>query len=158
MSIGKNITMFRKAKGLTQAELGELLGVSNQAVSKWESEMTMPDIMLLPEIAKVLGVTLDDLYGEHKEYEIIDKVNSDTVTDKRILLFSVKKENTNIKLRIPVQAVHSIFSNDIFKKAIPDEDQIDELFKMIESGAKGTLVDVENNNAHVTIAVEDHED
>ena len=34
MSIGKNITMFRKAKGLTQAELGELLGVSNQAVSK----------------------------------------------------------------------------------------------------------------------------
>ena len=120
--------------------------------------MTMPDIMLLPEIAKVLGVTLEDLYGEHKEYEIIDKVNSDTVTDKRILLFSVKKENTNIKLRIPVQAVHSIFSNDIFKKAIPDEDQIDELFKMIESGAKGTLVDVEDNNAHVTIAVEDHED
>lgn len=157
MSIGKNITMFRKAKGLTQAELGELLGVSNQAVSKWESEMTMPDIMLLPEIAKVLGVTLDDLYGEHKEYEIVDKVNSDTVTDKRILLISVKKENTNIKLRIPVQAVYSIFSNDIFKKAIPDE-EIDELFKMIESGAKGTLVDVEDNNAHVTIAVEDHED
>ncbi len=157
MSIGKNITMFRKAKGFTQAELGELLGVSNQAVSKWESEMTMPDIMLLPEIAKVLGITLDDLYGEHKEYEIVDKVNSDTVTDKRILLISVKEENKNIKLRIPVQAVHSILSNDIFKKAIPDE-EIDELFKMIESGAKGTLVDVENNNAHVTIAVEDHED
>ncbi|MBO5037529.1 MAG: helix-turn-helix transcriptional regulator [Clostridia bacterium] len=158
MSIGKNITMFRKAKGLTQAELGELLGVSNQAVSKWESEMTMPDIMLLPEIAKVLGVTLDDLYGEHKEYEIVDKVNSDTVTDKRILLISVKEENTNIKLRIPVQAVHSILSNDIFKKAIPDEAQIDELFKMIESGAKGTLVDVDEDDVQVTISVEDHED
>ena len=158
MSIGKNIKMFRKAKGLTQAELGELLGVSNQAVSKWEMETTMPDILLLPELAKVLGVTLDDLYGEHKEYEIVDKVNSDTVTDKRILLISVKEENKNIKLRIPVQAVHSILSNDIFKKAIPDEAQIDELFKMIESGAKGTLVDFEANNAHATIAVEDHED
>ena len=44
---------------------------------------------------------------------------------------------------MPVQAVHSILSNDIFKKAIPDEAQIDELFKMIENGAKGTLVDVE---------------
>ena len=157
MSIGKNITMFRKAKGLTQAELGELLGVSNQAVSKWESELTMPDIMLLPEIAKVLGVTLDDLYGEHKEYEIIDKVNSDTVTDKRILLISVKEENTNIKLRIPVPAASSILSSDVFKKAIPDKAHVG-LFEMIESGAKGTLVDVDDDDVHVTISVEDYED
>ena len=53
MSIGKNIALLRRAKGLTQAELGDLLGVSNQAVSKWESEMSMPDVLLLPEIAKV---------------------------------------------------------------------------------------------------------
>ena len=59
MSIGKNIALLRRAKGLTQAELGDLLGVSNQAVSKWESEMSMPDVMLLPEIAKVFGVALE---------------------------------------------------------------------------------------------------
>ena len=62
MSIGKNIAVYRKNKGLTQGELGDILGVTNQAVSKWESEVSMPDVMLLPEIAGALGVTVEDLY------------------------------------------------------------------------------------------------
>ena len=64
MSIGKNIAHFRKNKGYTQEELGQKIGVTNQAVSKWESETSMPDIMLLPQIAYVLDVTLDDLFTE----------------------------------------------------------------------------------------------
>ncbi len=71
MSIGKNIAKYRKAKGLTQEELGTILGVTNQAVSKWESEVSMPDIMLLPEIATALNITLDDLYGIAKEPESV---------------------------------------------------------------------------------------
>ena len=69
MSIGKNIAKYRKEKGLTQEELGAKLGVTNQAVSKWESEVSMPDVMLLPEIANALNITLDDLYGIAKEPE-----------------------------------------------------------------------------------------
>ena len=71
MSIGKNIAKYRKAKGLTQEELGAKLGVTNQAVSKWESEVSMPDVMLLPKIANTLNITLDDLYGIAKEPEKI---------------------------------------------------------------------------------------
>ena len=71
MSIGKNIAKYRKAKGLTQEELGAKLGVTNQAVSKWESEVSMPDVMLLPEIANALNISLDDLYGIAKEPEKI---------------------------------------------------------------------------------------
>lgn len=71
MSIGKNIAKYRKAKGLTQEELGEKLGVTNQAVSKWESEISMPDVMLLPEIAAALHITLDHLYGIAKDTESI---------------------------------------------------------------------------------------
>ncbi len=63
MGIGKNIAKYRKALSITQAELGERLGVTNQAVSKWESEVSMPDIMLLPRIAFALGVSLEDIYG-----------------------------------------------------------------------------------------------
>lgn len=67
MSIGKNIAKFRKSLNLTQEELGKRLGVTNQAVSKWESEVSMPDIMLLPQIAAVLGVCLEDIYGIAKQ-------------------------------------------------------------------------------------------
>ncbi len=67
MSIGKNIAKYRKSLGLTQEELGVKLGVTNQAVSKWESEVSMPDVMLLPEIATALGISLEDIYGIAKE-------------------------------------------------------------------------------------------
>ena len=61
--ISKNIALFRKSKGYTQERLGEMLGVTNRAVSKWESGISMPDIMLLPEIAKALDITFEELYG-----------------------------------------------------------------------------------------------
>ncbi len=80
MSIGKNIAKYRKAAGLTQEELGVRLGVTNQAVSKWESDVSMPDIMLLPEIASVLGITLENIYGTKSESEKIP-VSADDFPD-----------------------------------------------------------------------------
>lgn len=62
MSIGKNIAKYRKLLKITQEELGNQLGISNQAVSKWESEISLPDVLLLPDIAKSLHITLEDLY------------------------------------------------------------------------------------------------
>lgn len=63
MTIAKNIVQYRKALGYTQEQLGEKLGVSNQAVSKWESGVSSPDILLLPKLAKALGISLEQLYG-----------------------------------------------------------------------------------------------
>ena len=75
MSIGRNIAEFRKRRGFTQEELGARLGVTNQAVSKWENETTMPDVMLLPVIAEALGVTLNTLYGIEEKKE--ERVRAD---------------------------------------------------------------------------------
>ena len=162
MSIGKNISYLRKEKGLTQAELGDLLGVSNQAVSKWESEMTMPDIMLLPEIAKVLGVTLEDIYCENNEFEIVEKNAVSKVTDRRIIFINVKskEENANVKVRVPVTAAKTVMGKSIMRQYLGEngESQIDLFFEMIDSGSCGTLVDVDADECHVTITVEDYED
>ena len=70
MSIGKNIARFRKAKGWTQAELGEKIGVSNQAVSKWESGTSMPDVMLLPVLADAFECYIDELFSREVKTEI----------------------------------------------------------------------------------------
>lgn len=64
MNIDATIAKYRKARGLTQEELGERLGVSNQAVSKWENAVSLPDITLLPALARALGISLDVLLGE----------------------------------------------------------------------------------------------
>lgn len=63
IGLGDNIVRNRRLSGLTQDELGSLLGVSAQAVSKWERSLACPDIMLLPQLAAVLGVTLDELFA-----------------------------------------------------------------------------------------------
>ena len=70
MFIGENIARLRKEKGWTQAELGEKLGVSNQAVSKWESGMTMPDIMLLPTLADMFGIYIDELFSREVKTQV----------------------------------------------------------------------------------------
>ncbi|MCD8378734.1 MAG: helix-turn-helix domain-containing protein [Lachnospiraceae bacterium] len=65
MIIGDKIAELRKEKGLTQEQLGALVGVSSQAVSKWENGGT-PDVELLPLIADTLGVSLDGLFGREE--------------------------------------------------------------------------------------------
>lgn len=57
-----NLRRFRLEKKLTQEQLANILGVSVQSVSRWECGNTLPDVMLLPEIARVYGVMVDDLY------------------------------------------------------------------------------------------------
>ena len=59
-----NLKRLRLAKKLTQEQTAERLGVSAQSVSRWECGNTYPDVMLLPEIARLYGVTVDDLYRE----------------------------------------------------------------------------------------------
>lgn len=63
MNIGTVIAENRKKLGLTQDALAQQLGVTNQAVSKWESDQSCPDIALLPGIADIFGITLDELFG-----------------------------------------------------------------------------------------------
>ena len=60
---GQRIAAYRKEQGLTQEGLAQQLGVTNQAVSKWESDQCCPDIMLLPALADVFHVSMDELFG-----------------------------------------------------------------------------------------------
>lgn len=63
MTINQNIRRYRLDKQLSQEKLGELLGISGQAVSKWEQGLTSPDISLLPGLAECFGVTIDSLFS-----------------------------------------------------------------------------------------------
>ncbi len=61
--LARNISIYRKEKGLTQEELAQILGLSFQAISKWENAQTMPDISLLPQLSRTLEVSIDKLLG-----------------------------------------------------------------------------------------------
>lgn len=60
---GQRIARLRREQGMTQEMLAQKLGITNQAVSKWESDQCCPDIMQLPQLAELFGISLDALFG-----------------------------------------------------------------------------------------------
>jgi transcriptional regulator with XRE-family HTH domain len=71
LNLGKRIYEYRKTMGMTQEELSHKLGVTPQAVSKWENEVSCPDIMLLPDLADIFDISIDELFKheKRKKYE-----------------------------------------------------------------------------------------
>jgi len=65
MQIGKNIKTLRQRKNLTQEQVADALGISYQAVSKWETDANTPDIALLPDIAALFNVSIDALFSDN---------------------------------------------------------------------------------------------
>ena len=104
------IAELRRASGLTQDALAEKLGVTYQAVSKWENAISCPDIALIPAISDIFGVSIDSLFGRTEEKE----VSSETLpwgndNKLRAVLFrgttlvskqEYKNEKTNITLEV----------------------------------------------------------
>ena len=62
--VAEKIMEFRQKNNLTQGEFGKLLGISAQAISKWEREICYPDITILPDLARVLGCSVNDFFEE----------------------------------------------------------------------------------------------
>lgn len=71
MTLGKRIGQYRRKLGLTQEALARKLDVTNQAVSKWESDQCCPDISLLPGLADIFGITIDELFGRSAPVQLM---------------------------------------------------------------------------------------
>lgn len=72
ISMGRQIAYRRKALRMTQDQLADRLGVTKQAVSKWENEMCFPDILILPELAEIFDCSTDALFGLEEESDSDD--------------------------------------------------------------------------------------
>lgn len=60
-TFGSMVAELRKEKGMTQADLAEKMGITDKAVSKWERDLSYPDIASIPRLAEILGVSVDEL-------------------------------------------------------------------------------------------------
>ena len=88
--IGKLIARLRKSKGLTQSELGDMVGVGFRAVSKWENGLTVPDISIINDLSKLLGISADELLnGEIRNDEIVSVNNKKFNIKKLIFIIPV---------------------------------------------------------------------
>lgn len=105
MNIGNKIRELRKQRGITQEQLAESIGISFQAVSKWENNIALPDITLAPVLASYFGVSMDELFDfnlkeiEHAVRIITEKAyqyrESNPAESRRILEEGLKKYPEN---------------------------------------------------------------
>lgn len=150
-SLGKRISEFRKKKGITQDQLAEEMGVSSQAVSKWENDISCPDIGLLPQLSDYFGVTLDELMrGEReKEVQMIPETErkdpSKLIMRIRILSSDGDKVNVNLPMSLVKMGLESgMLDSMIGKNENLKGIDFDSLLLMVEKGAIGKLVEVES--------------
>lgn len=99
-TMGKRIAAHRKRLGLTQDQLAEQLGVSPQAVSKWENDISCPDISTLPRLAEIFGISTDELLGVAPKEPVYE---SEVVTD------SQKPGEKSIEVQLPSGRLNGIF-------------------------------------------------
>ncbi len=153
--VGNQIAMLRKKKGLTQSDLGDRLGVTFQAVSKWERGETLPDTSLLPDLANVLETTVDFiLMGGEKMVEYKGKINVPDMIKGLQCLESMGEllGKENIIYRSAIKGINEnmntniedAFANDYAFEAFVAEAVIQNL----SMGAYVDLTDVKNNFKH----------
>ena len=163
-TIGKRIAALRRQKGLKQEELAERLGVSPQAVSKWENDQTCPDISLLPKLAQMLGVSVDELLcGKQDRQPVVKVVPEEQRKDiKELMLRIVVDSSTGDKVRVnlPMALVQVAVDMGMEMPQVSGNDALKgidwaQIMDLVRHGAIGNLVEVESAAGHtVRIFVE----
>jgi len=124
----ENIKRLRREHDLTQEAIADFLGISFQAVSKWERGESYPDIEMLPEIAVYFGISVDELLGVNRaqnEQEILSIIEEyDNLTDSeakhKIIIKAIEKYPNDFRLQLR-QMSDLAFRNAIanYKKNLP---------------------------------------
>ena len=174
-TLGRRIARLRLECGMTQERLAMKMGVTAQAVSKWENDLSAPDISLLPELARTLGVTVDELLEGRKSQEIVPAEpepqpepepettpsHSDGSRPKKLHIHVDSSDGDVVNINVPLGMASAVLG---VSSKIPgvvnlnlDDADIDTtlIAEAIKHGEKGTLIEVDGDDGdHVTISLE----
>ncbi len=158
--INKRIGELRRQKGVTQDELAEAMGVSPQAVSKWETGLNCPDIMILPQLAAYFGVFIDDLFREESAVQLVPKEKR---KDPSKLIFRINVlsgDGDKVRVNLPVPLIKVALEIGTNLPQVANQEYLqkidfNQLIALVEEGVIGKLVEVDSADGdHVEIVVE----
>jgi len=149
MTLGTRISLLRREKGLKQEELAECMGVSPQAVSKWENDLNCPDIALLPQLAKTLGVTVDHLLTGEKPEPPVRLVPEGERKDFRDMFLRITMDSQagdKMRVNLPMSLVQIALDTGVNITGNSALSQIDlqQIVTLVRHGAVGNLVEMES--------------
>jgi transcriptional regulator with XRE-family HTH domain len=162
-TIGKRIASLRKGKGLTQDELSEMMGISPQAISKWENDQSYPDITSLPQLAEILGITVDELLSGKKAeptVKLVPEAQRKDIKDMMMRIIVDSSDGDKVRVNLPLQLVVYAIEIGINLPQLTGNDALKDLdlakiLEMVKYGVVGNLVEVDSADGDkVLISVE----
>ena len=160
--LGSRIAALRHEKNMKQDELAEKLGVSPQAVSKWENDISCPDISVLPALANCLGVTVDELLSGKAE-PAVQVVPAEARKDMKDMILRVVVDSTDghkVRVNLPLPLIQAAIDMGMESKLTEGQGPLKgvdlvQLLAMVKAGLVGNLVEVDSADGnHVRIFVE----
>ena len=151
-TLGSRIAELRRKKNMTQEDLANALGVTPQAVSKWENDLSCPDITLLPQLAKLLGVSVDELLGSTApETQLLPAENRKPIKDMILRVVVNSKDGDKVRVNLPMTLVQVGLQMGMQMPQVTGSGaaeamksiDIEQIFKLVEQGVIGKLVEVE---------------
>lgn len=166
-TIGKKLYELRKQSGFTQDYVAEKLGVSAQAVSKWENDIACPDIMTLPSIAQLYCITIDELFNNddiqsNVKYEKPEQINEEDLV-LRVYVDTVHGDKIKVTLPYLVvkefvkagKNISAVVGGTVVSGVDLSGIDFDLIFGMVANGVLGEIVNVQTqNNDIVRVVVE----
>ncbi len=151
-SFGQRFSEKRRERGLTQEQVAEKLSVSAQAVSKWENDISMPDISLLSDIAKLFDTTIDALLNDEErkpEASYIPPEKRKDINDMLLKIVVNSQKGDKVRVNLPMSIIVACVGTDgnfVFAEGNPALKGIDfkKIISLVEQGALGKLVEVES--------------
>jgi len=155
-SLGRRINEYRRQRNITQEQLAEAMGVTSQSVSKWENDISCPDISIMPQLADYFNVTLDKLLrGEEASVGKVQFVQNRPQKDFDAMVLRIivdSADGDHVKVNLPLALVRAGLQLGLpFMKmsmgnnaAASAMDQIDfeQVIQLVESGLVGNIVEV----------------
>lgn len=155
-TIGQKISMLRKDKGITQDGLAERLGVSPQAVSKWENDISCPDITLLPKLAQQLGITIDELLSNDlkKEISFVPVENRKRMEEMMLKIIINSSDGEKVNINLPMALVKVAVELGMAMPQVSNNNNLrgikfDEVIKLVQNGAIGKLMQIESSDGDI---------
>ena len=158
MTIGKRIAALRREKNLKQDDLAQMLEVSPQAVSKWENDQTCPDISLLPKLAKILGVSVDELLSGKQELQpVVTLVPEDQRKDIKDMMLRIVVDSADgdkVRVNLPMALVQLAMEMGMEMPQVSGNDALKDIdwaqfMEMVRHGAMVNLVEVESADGDI---------
>ena len=154
-TLGKRIAAFRKEKGLTQEALAEKTNVTAQAVSKWENDQTCPDIQLLPELSKILGVSVDKLLTGKTEsappVTLVPEEERKAITDMMMRIECSAPDGDHVRVNLPLALIQIALETGLelpqfSGSSILQKIDFKQIFELVSRGAIGNLIEMESSD------------